>query len=134
MMKELLDASNESSQFFHTIEDEVKLVVSTLKEISGATTNLTKAGNEIAGVIDGLNKITGEVESNSVQIYDKIKNVKTTILNVEGITSEVINAITEINLGAEQINSAMALLNNNAVLLEDRITETSKSVDQFLIS
>lgn len=131
MIKNLLAISDEASNYFQTIGEEVKQVVNTLKEISTSMQSLTMSGQDISMTMTTLQDITRNVSDNSDNIESGMAQIRQAVVKVNNVTSEVINAITQINIGSEQINSAMSMLSKDSVALEEGIVNVNKALDKF---
>ena len=125
--------SNESSESFRAITDEVGTFTSSLKEISSTTDELSAGTQQMLNTTSTLSDATQRIRDATTNIETQARDIDQRMNNLQGISEHVRNGMEEITRGTDEISEGMIHLNEVSKENSRQIDELSQTVSHFKV-
>lgn len=127
------NASSSVKDIFTIIDVGVKDVAVGLQEITHATDELSKGGNEILEALSLLNTVSVEVQDGSNMMKIMSEKMNDSMNNAKNISSNVTNNIDGVYKSAEKITNAINDISTYNKALAETSDQLSREISQFKI-
>ncbi|MFP4485056.1 MAG: methyl-accepting chemotaxis protein [Spirochaetaceae bacterium] len=125
--------SNESSESFRAITEEVGTFTTSLKEISSTTDELSAGTQQMLNTTSTLSDATQRIRDATGNIETQARDIDQRMNNLRGISEHVRNGMEEITRGTDEISQGMVHLNDVSKENSRQIDELSQAVAHFKV-
>jgi methyl-accepting chemotaxis protein len=136
-IKESIDKITKSTENVLTKFEAIDLGVRTVSDqeenIRGAMEEQGEGSKQLLQSAGGLNEITQQVKTGSVEMLEGSKEVMHESQNLEKLTQEITGGMNEMASGADQINTAVHNVNEMTGKNREAIDNLIKEVSRFKV-
>ena len=130
---EVVTGSQEASNAFTIVSDEIGNTNQLVREIKVAMTEQREGSKQVIETLATMNMSTTEVSNAAQEMIEGNKLIFRNIAGLQDSSGAMKTSMDEMSEGAKRIHESGEELSQNALMVKDSITEIGGQIDQFTV-